>query len=349
MNTTLHGPRLGLTHTETRKLSVLDYVDAIIKRDAVRLGAYNDISRAVGLITGQDPEPGLLLPAELLTRTMTTQPGGKGGHAVGATIGAYGAPLDRAGLIDRLPLTRHTDLVGSSVIVIEAGKATATWMQEGVAASSVTETTFGQCSMTPKLAFGHLTASAALLRQAGDAGRAFIDRALQQTVTEAIGTALLQGAGGVEPMGILPNGSGSAGLAGVDTRAGTSFALSDGAAMLGKAEGYGSDESLVWVLGITAAEKLRQRVKLATYGNGVLLDDDGRMLGRRVVVSRLAPAAGVILAPWASVHYGSWGALQVRVDPSTFFTSGQVRIGVQAMVDFVHESPAQIAVATALT
>ena len=169
MNTTLFGPRLGLTHTETRKLSVLDYVDAIIKRDAVRLGAYNDISRAVGLITGQDPEPGLLLPAELLTRTMTTQPGGKGGYAVGATIGAYGAPLGRAGLIDQLPLTRHTDLTGNNVIVVEAGKATATWMQEGVAASSVTETTFGQCSMAPKMAFSYLTASAALLRQAGRA------------------------------------------------------------------------------------------------------------------------------------------------------------------------------------
>jgi HK97 family phage major capsid protein len=342
-------PPIGLSTNERTKYSIAGYALAVAKSDAPALANYAAMARDVSKITGQFVEGGFLVPRELLTRTMATTPGAKGGYMQGAEVIDYTSPLDRPSLIGQLPLTRHDDLNGQAVVVTEKTQATATWFVEGVAGTTPTEVTYGASSLARRSVFAWMPATLQLLLQSGTAGRRFIDRGIGQALDEAQSTALVQGAGGIEPMGILPNGSGSAGLAGVDTRAGTSYAMSDAAAMLKVSEAYASDDSLVWVAGLTTAEKLRQRVKLATYGNGFLLDDDGRMLGRRVVVSRLMPTSGLILAPWASVHFGTWGAPYVRVDTSTGFNTGLLRIGVTVDCDFTFEAPAQIAVATAVT
>ena len=84
---------------------------------------------------------------------------------------------------------------------------------------------------------------------ATDAARAFVDQALATTLAEAIDAAILAGSGySGQPLGI-------ANVAGIDRRAGTSFAWSDALAMLDVCEGFTQADSIAWVAGHTTAKE----------------------------------------------------------------------------------------------
>lgn len=345
MNYTLSAPALGLKPAERDSYSITGLVRAVCERDADEMRRYSGLSEAVSMLTGQQRlVAGHYLPADILgapqQRTMTASNAPAGGYAVGVEIAGYAAALNRSSLLGKVGIRQITELQENVTITTQATQHSVVWVAEAAAAEP-TEGSYGQVSMTPRTAIAIVTATRQLLIQAGAGGRRFIDEQLGVAMGEAIDTAILQGAGGAQPLGILN-------VPGVDTRTGNAFDMAAATAMLKVAEAYANDDSIAWVAGIDAAETLRKRPKTATYGNGFMVEGN-EMLGRPFVVSRSMPAAKLICAPWSSVMLGSWGAPLLKTDPSTYFNSGAVRIGLFAMLDVAVERPQSIAIATAVS
>ncbi|MBP6252356.1 MAG: phage major capsid protein [Rubrivivax sp.] len=264
-------------------------------------------------------------------------------YLVGTELAGFASALDAASVLGRLPVTRLPNMIGDATITRESVKGSATWLSGEAAVIGDAQPTMGAIALAPKIVSGLVTASRLLLTQAGPAGNAFIEKSLATTVAEAVDRALISGSGNLgEPLGLAVT-------SGIDTRAGTAFALADAAAMLRVAEGYAGSDSVQWLAGVAAAEDLRTRVKTATYGNGYLMDERDRLLARPVVVSRSVGDQVLICMPWSQLWFASWGALEIGADPMTYFSTGKVMIRCLWSIDFAVERAASVAIATALT
>jgi HK97 family phage major capsid protein len=342
------GPRLGLQPGELRHSSLAGLVRAIATKDEPELRKYRELSDATEAIVGpRMAAQTYLVPADLLVPPMRrdmTVGGAEGGgpYLIGTQNLGFGDTMAAASILSRLPgVQTHYELKNDATITRGIARPTAMWLaSDGASPVVPSDPTLGQVSLTPKTCMAMTTCTRGLLLHGGALADQVLNYMLATALAEAADAALLTGSGtSGQPHGLFTTGL-------VDSRAGTSFALSDAAAMLKNADGWVGD-SAAWVAGIDAAEDLRQRPKVSG-GERMLLEDD-RLLGRPLIVSRSAPDAGLIVAPWAGLHFASWGALELAVDGFTAFTQGLVSIRVLWRTDFAHESPGQIAVATALT
>lgn len=337
------GPVLGLTAAEVERGSIDNYAAAVITDDKRELSYFAELSAQTERTTQTMRRgPGTyLVPADVMHRDLLKA--SDGGYLVDAGIKGYSHALDAASVLGRLPITRLPNMVGDAKITRESVKGTSAWLGDESTVISSVQSSFGQISLAAKSVAGSVIVSNRFVKQAGPAGNVFVTRAGAVTMGEAIDRALVSGSGNAgQPLGLL-------GTSGIDSRAGTSFALADAAAMLRVAEGYATDDSIMWLCGVATAEDLRTRVKTATYGNGFLLDDAGRMLGKPVVVSRSVGDQVLICMPWSQCWAASWGTLEVGVDPFTYFSDGRSIIRFLQTVDFCVERAASVAVATAVT
>ena len=135
-------------------------------------------------------------------------------------------------------------------------------------------------------------------------------------------------------------------MAGIDTRAGTSYAWTDACEMLGVCEGFTKGDAIGWIEGYAAAQTLRGRAR-ATGGGFVI--EGNTIAGRPALVSRSAGDATLSVCDWSKVWHATWGALEVAVDPFTDFKSGKVTLRVWLTVDFGFSAPAQVTHASAIT
>lgn len=343
MNTTIHtpGPVIGLKPGELKHTSLLGLVRALAADDKPEQQRYRELSDAVELQTGaRMAGQTYLLPGDLLTRDMTI--GGGNTATVGTENLSFVNTLAKRSVLGRLPVQQHQELRANQSITRMSGAHTVTWLAvDGTSQISDGQATYGQTSMTPKTIAATVIASRQMLVQGGPMAEAFLNNTLATALAEAVDSALISGSGNSgQPLGIVN-------LSGVDSRAGTAFALADAVAMLKVADGYALADTLQWVAGVDTAEDLRARPKVS--GGEVMLLDGGRMLDQPVVVSRSAPAAGLVLMQWGACHFAQWGALEVAVDPYTHAATGRVIIRALWRVDFAAEAASQVAVATAVT
>lgn len=343
MNTPLPlGPELGLKTGEAASVSIPGLIRALLARDSQEVARYRVLSDAVAGFTQQvarHPQS-FLLPGEMLggRRDMTVAGVSGSQYLVGTQTIDYVRPYLKRSVVARLGVQRHNQ-VENATIVRESAPHTITWLDSEDDQIGDGQTTFGQASMLPRSVAVTVIMSRKHATQQGDAGRAFVENGLLAAIGEAVDAAFVNGSSGSgQPAGVLT-------LPGVDSRAGTTFALSDAAAMLKVCDGYAT-ESIVWLAGVNAAEVVRKREKAS--GNGYLLDG-GRMLDYPVLVSRAVPDAALVVADWSKSHVASWGAVELMVDPYTYFNDGRVMLRALLHLDFAHDAPAQIAVATALT
>jgi HK97 family phage major capsid protein len=266
---------------------------------------------------------------------------GAGAYLVATENLSFVNTLAKRSILGRLPVQQHQELRANQTIGRMTGAHTVTWL--GAESSQVADgqSAYGQASMSPKSVAATVVASRMMLLQGGPMAEAFLNDTLATALAEAVDAAMIVGSGNSgQPLGLTV-------MSGTDSRAGTSFALADAAAMLKVADGYAQADTLAWVAGVDAAEDLRTRPKVS--GGEIMLLDGGRMLDQPVIVSRSAPAAGLVVMLWGGLHFGQWGALEVAADPYTYASTGRVIIRALWRVDFAVDAPGQVAVATALT
>lgn len=351
MNTTYYtpiapGPVIGLTRKQAERATLANLVDACIRGDKAEIQFFSELSEQAQRQTGQQQIGAgtFLIAADMLgvmRRDMTSAGVSGSQYLVGVETLSFADALARASIVGRLPVQRHTGLHANQAVTTKAVTYTHTWLSDESAQIADAQPAFGQLSLTPHSVAAVMTLSRQFVQQMGPRAREFVDMTLARALGEAVDAALLNGTGASgQPTGIFNT-------SGIDSRAGTSFALADAAAMLKVCDGYAGD-GVAWVAGIGAAEDLRQRLKSANGGE-TLMTDTGTMLGKPVFVSRCAGSRQLVVADWTKVHFAEWGALEVGVDTYTHFKDGRVVVRALWRVDAAFETPGQIAVATELT
>ena len=289
-----------------------------------------------------------MLPADMLSAPQRRDLVVQGGtHGEGALVGEQNLSFVNMWRSDWCSLAlpgveQHTNLRADEIIVRQETEHTTTWLAlDGQSEISASQPTFGTAALTPKTLAVSSTLSRQLVLQAGPA-MPYVFGSVANAVAEGVNSALFNGSGADgQPLGLFVTDN-------VDVRAGTSFALADAAAMLKVCEGFAFADTVTWVAGVDTAEKLRQRPKAAS-GEVMLLNDDNKMLGADVIVSRCAPAAQLLVLQWAQLHFASWGVLEIAVDVFTNYRSGKVVLRALWRVDFAVDAPTMVAAATAVT
>jgi len=269
----------------------------------------------------------------MATRAMATTPGSKGGYMSAGTVFMPADALWGDSVIARAGVPTVTGLVDASVQVPRATAITTSWVAEGSAPSAVDETV-GATSATAKTVIALVTVSLQLLRQA-QSFQDFIGGLLIRSVQQALDKALLQGAGGAEPLGLanLPATTG-----GLQTVSGTSLALAGILSAERKAIANGAT-NLTWVGDAATKETLSQRERVS--GNGGFLWDNGQIAGETAISTPDAASTTLIVGDWTRCALLLWGpGLEIAVDRSgTNFNTGSVTFRVMAMADVVCTAP----------
>jgi HK97 family phage major capsid protein len=337
---------LGLTRKQAERAALANLIDAAIRGDKSELSFFAELSEQVQRQTGQQQVGAgtFLLSGDMLgvqRRDMTASGVSGSQYLVAAELDTFADALARASIIGRLPVQRHQNLQANQVVTLKTVRHAHTWLGDENSQIGDAQPTFGQLALTPHGVAAVLVLSRQFMQQMGPKARQFVDVGLARALAEAVDAALLNGSGsGGQPTGVYAT-------SGIDSRAGTSFALADAAAMLKVCDGYSGDGA-AWIAGTDAGATARSRLKSANGGE-VLLGESGTMMGKPVLVSRSANAQQLVVADWTKVHFAEWGALELGVDVFTNFKDGRVIVRALWHVDVGFEAPGQIAVCTALT
>jgi HK97 family phage major capsid protein len=317
---------------------VAGLVEAHLLGDDATLKAYREKSDE--MFARQGLQPGATSAYRLpLTRDMDKSTAG----AVVGTELDFASALFSASLASKLPMRRMEGLTGD--LSLAAGSATTTVWQAGEDAEITASepNSFGARALTPKSVGCVIWLTHQFRRQAGPAGNAFIEQQLARALAQAIDVALIDGSGNSgQPQGLLR-------ASGTTSVSGSSLGWSGLRDLIEAAEGHDSG-SLAFVAGVTAAKLLRSRETFS--GAGAILRE-GAIDGIPCHVSRACPTDALLLAPWQSVVYATWGTgLEVTISPvasSAGFAAGKIGVRLTLDVDFVAEQAACIAKSTSIT
>lgn len=281
------------------------------------------------------------LRAIFTQRTMSTQPGSKGGYLVGVNTMQ---PVDvlrpwsvaaASGAQVMFGLRDNVDIPSTATAV------TAGWISEGGQPAVETPPTIGGVSMSPKTAIGLVKFSLQLLRQA-EAVEEYTRAMLLAAVGELLDQVFFAGAGGDHPLGLL-------GTPGIGTQSGASLAHAGVLAMRKTVLNAGArEERLQWV-GTPAVQELLGAREAVTDTARFLWDTDG-ILGLTARATKNAPASALVCGDFSQAVIGVFGpGLEISVDPSQDFERAGLVARVMLMADVAFPRPEAFCVATAIS
>jgi hypothetical protein len=143
-------------------------------------------------------------------------------------------------------------------------------------------------------------------------------------------TAVLNGSGvSGEPQGLLN-------ISGLSTQTGTSLAWT-GVLHMKKlaADANAADADIAFISTPAIRETLEARVRLATYGDGFVWEND-RIANCPAYATTLMPTATMLSGPMSQVVFATWGGgIVIELNPNdpTLFKSGVTQIAVVMSCD----------------
>jgi HK97 family phage major capsid protein len=279
-------------------------------------------------------------------RTMASTPGSKGGYLVGTDTGSPVDVLRPRSIAASAGMQILPGLRDGVVFPKVATSTTATWIDENGVGESGTvpdesPPTLGGVSATPKTAIATIKFSLQLLRQ-GEAVEPFLRAQLLGAVGELIDRAVLAGAGGRAPLGLLST-------PGINTTTGGSYAHASALEQREEVLAAGANEdNLRWVGAPAVQEVLGARELVADTGRFVW-DTDG-ILGRPAQATKNAPSGTLVLGDFSTVVLGIFGpGIRIDIDPSQNFNSGGLVARVLLMCDVAFLQPSAFSVATSVS
>jgi HK97 family phage major capsid protein len=243
--------------------------------------------------------------------------------------------------------TFMSGLEGNVVMPRQTGAQSITWQAGEGTSITAADQALGQLSLTPKTAIAITDVSEQLLRQSSPSAEAFVMNDLAKVLAIGVDSAIINGTGGAQPLGIknttgVTTGQDAASatyakiLAFWSTAAGSNAVLSNpgfltnaaGAAVLMKTQRFSSTDTPLW------------------EGNG----QDGTCVGFRAMSTEQVAASNLIFGSWGEVIVGEWGVLELATDTGgTRFNAAQVGIRAMWMVDVLVRYPQAFVVSTNLS
>ena len=331
----LESQDIGMNKKETERFSLVRAVNALANptdRRAQEAAAFEfECSRAAADQYGKTAQ-GIMLPAEVMRNWKRDLNSAdefelftddfRGGEFIDVLRNASSVMQAGARMLGGLS--------GDVKIPRKDSAAVAGWIASEGGASSESEMTVGQVSMTPKTLGAHTDVTRQLLIQSSLDVEALMRDDLAQSIALAIDLAGLEGSGSSgQPTGILNT-------SGVNTV--TSFAAANPtfAEVVTLETAVAEDNALMGSLAYIMPAAMHGALKTTEKASGTaqfVVEPGGTVNGYRAIVSNQGTAGNLYFGNFNDLLIGMFGGLDIVVDPYTNSTSGTVRVVALQSVD----------------
>lgn len=334
-NEPLDSQEIGLSKKEVRNFSLMKAIRAMANptdRNAQAEAEFEfEASREAAKRAGVDPQ-GLYMPFDVMRSWGQRDLNTSDDSAMVAEAYRGGDFIDvlrNASSVMDAGATMLTGLQGDVKIPKKTAASTAAFIASEGGASSESEPTFGQVTMTPKTIGAFTDITRLMMMQSSLDIENLVRNDLSSGIALAIDNGALQGSGSSgNPTGIK-NTSG--------INAPTNFAAANPtfAEVVAMETAVAEDNALMgnlaYILPASMAGALKTTVK--DSGSGQFVLQGGEMNGYRAIVSNQCTAGDLYFGNFADLLIGMYGGLDITVDPFTASTSGTVRIVALQTVD----------------
>jgi HK97 family phage major capsid protein/HK97 family phage prohead protease len=316
-----------------------------------------ECSDAVAKKIGRSNNGSFLVPAEVLTRpisteaatrAMATQPGAKGGYMVNVDNMGFIDILRNRSVAMRMGARQLSGLTGNVMFPRQTGKVTVTWQAGEGTSVTAADQALGQLSMTPKTCIAITDVSEQLLRQASPSAEAFIMADLAADVAiDGVDNAVINGLGGNQPLGIKNTTGITSGQDAASATYAKVLAFVSTAGALNAIRGNPG-----WVTTTAGAARLMQVQRFTSTDTPVWTGNmlEGQLVGFNAMSSEQLASGNLIFGSWDEVVIGDWGVLELSTDNGgTRFNQAQVGVRALWMVDVLVRYPQAFVVSTNLS
>ncbi len=334
-NQPLDTQEIGLTKSEVRDFSLMKAVRAMANptdRNAQRDAEFEfEASREAAHRAGIDPQ-GLYLPHDVLRSWNQRDLNKSNDSALVAEAYRGGDFIDvlrNASSVMQAGATMLTGLSGDVKIPKKTAASSGAWIATEGGASTESEPTFGQVTMSPKTVGAFTDITRLMMMQSSLDIENLVRNDLSTGIALAIDNGALQGSGSSgQPTGIK-NTSG--------INAPTSFAAANPtfAEVVAMETAVAEDNALMGNLAYILPASMLGALKTTAKdtGSGLFVADGNQINGYNAIVSNQVTAGDLYFGNFADLLIGMYGGLDITVDPYTASTSGTVRIVALQTVD----------------
>lgn len=327
-NQPLDTQEIGLTKKEVRNFSLMNAIRAMANptdRNAQEAARFEfEASQEAAKRAGVDPQ-GLYMPHDVMRSWAQRDLNTSDDSAMVAEAYRGGDFIDvlrNASSVMQAGATMLTGLQGDVKIPKKTAASTAGWIATEGGASSESEPTFGQVTMSPKTVGAFTDITRLMMMQSSLDIENLVRNDLSTGIALAIDSGALSGSGSSgQPTGI----SNTSGINAPTNFAAANPTFAEVVAMeTAVAEDNALLGNLAYILPASMAGALKTTAKDAGSGQFVLAG--GEMNGYRAIVSNQVTAGDLYFGNFADCLIGMYGGLDITVDPYTSSTSGTVRI-----------------------
>lgn len=334
-NQPLDTQEIGLTKSEVRDFSLMKAIRAMANpsdRNAQRDAEFEfEASREAAQRAGIDPQ-GLYLPHDVMRSWNQRDLNTTNDSALVAEAYRGGDFIDvlrNASSVMQAGATMLTGLSGDVKIPKKTAASSGAWIATEGGASTESEPTFGQVTMSPKTVGAFTDITRLMMMQSSLDIESLVRNDLSTGLALAIDNGALQGSGSSgQPTGIK-NTSG--------INAPTDFAAANPtfAEVVAMETAVAEDNALMGNLAYILPASMLGALKTTAKdsGSGLFVADGNQLNGYNAIVSNQVTAGDLYFGNFADLLIGMYGGLDITVDPYTASTSGTVRIVALQTVD----------------
>lgn len=344
-------PGVGLTEAEAGRFSIVRALRALANpqdRAAREAAAFEfEVSEAAAARMGRTAQ-GVMVPPEVLTRPLVPADGSRAlttGTAGGAATGGHliSTQLLTSSFVDILRnrsimmqlATPLTGLVGLIDIPKLIEGQTGYWIGEDDSAPE-TSIALGQMTMSPKTCAGLTEITRRMLMQSSMDVEALVRADLARAIGQTIDLAGLYGTGtGNQPLGVSKHtginvvefGGAASGGAKLPT-------FGEVVKMETEVAADNADvAAMAYVFNARMRGHMKTTEKFAGTGR-TIWEEGGTVNGYRGEVTNQVVAEDLFFGNWADAILGTWGGLDITIDPFTHSAKGRLRIVAMQDVDW---------------
>lgn len=352
-------PFIGMSSPEIEKYSLMRAIRAAASGDWQEATLELEASRSVEKVMGRNAR-GFFVPMDWMERRDPVSPEQRDLLKGTASAGGYmvGTELLGASFIDRLTakmvmaqagVTFLSGLVGDVAIPRLATGVTSYWVAENTAPTEGAQV-FEQVTLSPKTNAAYIDISRKLLSQASLDVENMVRNDIARSIALALDNSILLGAGTNEPTGVKNT-------SGVTDTSGTNGEAISWAEIIQQettvATANADNGRLAYICNPTLRGSMKSTLITATYGDRFLWeakDPNAPVNGypcyvTAQILANYTKGSGSSLSHlffgnWQDIIVGSWGSLDVLVDPYSGGIAGTVRVISHHDVDVAVRHPA---------
>jgi len=322
---------LGMADSDAKRYSIIRAINAAATGDWSKAGFERECSISIADKIGREAR-GFFVPFDVQTRVSPPMNTTDQTSLVGTThlAASFIEQLRNQSVVARLGARLLTGLVGNVDIPKQTAGSTFAWLAEN-GASTDSDLTIGQVSLSPKTIGGAIPMTRRLLKQGTPDAEMLARSDLIQGAALAIDVGALSGTGAAgQPLGIMNT-------TGINTQAIADLAngFPTFAEMVGFETAVLTDNALMGAMNYVTTPAIQGHMKttFVDIGSGIRIQQDGQVNGYNSTATNQLSAKSILFGNFNDCLIGMWGVLDLSVDTSTLASSGGIVVRAFQDVD----------------